>query len=68
MSKYISARELADILGLEVVGKLKRLPNAKFGFDGSYPVYVDEAGNRYHLGLVGDVCPGVIVDTHGKIH
>lgn len=68
MKKYISARELAKILNFEVVGSLKRLPDAYYGMRNHYPLYIDEAGNEYHLGKVGDVSPGCIVDIHGRIY
>ena len=68
MSKYISARELAKILNFEVVGKLTRLPDSYYGLRSHYPLYIDEAGNEYHLGKRYDVTPGVIVDRYGKIH
>lgn len=68
MSKYISARELAKILGFEVVGKLTRLPDSYYGMHNKYPLYIDEAGNEYHLGKVGDASPGCIVDVNGRIY
>lgn len=68
MSKYISVRELAKILNFEVVGKLKRISDRKYGFGNHYPVYVDEAGNEYLLNKVGGVTPGCIVEANGRIH
>ena len=67
MGKYISARELARKLGFSIAGKLKRLPDVRFGLYGHSPLYIDEAGNEYHVGLRGDVCEGCIVTADGKV-
>ena len=45
----MTAREYAKAVGHEVVGKLKRMPKQHYGMDNkhSYPVLIDEAGNKY---------------------
>lgn len=68
MSKYVPARELAKILGFTVVGKLRRLPDGKYGMGYHAPLYIDEGGNEYHLGKRDDVCCGCIVDAEGRIY
>ena len=40
-------REYAKSIGFEVVGKLKREKDCRYGFNGRYPVWTDEAGNAY---------------------
>lgn len=41
-------REYALSKGFEIVGKLKRLPDARYGVGNrKYPVWIDEAGNEY---------------------
>lgn len=42
-------REYARSVGFEVVGRLRRLPDVYFGMDcrHHYPVWADEAGNKY---------------------
>lgn len=50
MAKGISKiREFAALKGFDVVGKLKRLPDARYGMNDTshYPVWVDEGGNHY---------------------
>ena len=67
MAKRISVRELAKILGFEIVGKLTRLPDGTYGIGGHYPIYIDEAGNEYLPGLVGDVSCGCIIKADGGV-
>ena len=68
-SKHYGPRELAAMLGFPVVGKLKRLPDVRYGMGNARdPLWVDEAGNEYNCGLRGDVCPGCIVDSTGRIY
>ena len=45
----MSIRQYAKIVGFEVVGKLKRLPDVYYGMDDKhhYPLWIDEAGNEY---------------------
>lgn len=45
----MSIRDYAKSVGFEVVGKLKRLPDAHYGIDNehTYPLWIDEAGNQY---------------------
>lgn len=65
--KYISARELAESKGFKVVGKLKRLPDNRFGIYGHCPQYVDEAGNVYILGTAHECDCGCIVTADGGV-
>lgn len=45
----MTVREYAKSVGFEVVGKLKRLPDASYGREGKEhsPLWVDEAGTEY---------------------
>ena len=62
----MTVRELAQSRGFTVVGKLKRLPDAKYGIDGHYAVWIDEAGNEYMPSDDG-VTGGCIVTHDGGI-
>lgn len=62
----MKVRDLAKNKGFTVVGKLRRLPDARYGFGGHYPVYVDEAGNEY-LPSDDGVTGGCIVTADGGI-
>ena len=64
---YFSARELAAIKGFKVVGKLRRLPDNRFGFYGHCPQYIDEAGNTYILGTRNERDCGCIVTADGGV-
>ena len=64
---YISVRELAAIKGFEVVGKLTRIADNRFGFYGHCPQYVDEAGNTYILGTKYESGCGCIVTADGGV-
>ena len=67
--KHTTPRELAALLGFSVVGKLTRQPDYHWGMGNAHaPLWIDEAGNEYHCGLRGDVCPGCIVDSAGRIY
>lgn len=68
MAKWFSVRELAKILDFQIVGKLKRMPDERWGLNCHAPCYMDEAGNEYYPGLLGDVCPGCIIDAKGGVH
>lgn len=68
MTKYISVRELANKMGFEVVGKLKRVKDEPYGIGCHYPCYVDEAGNEYYPNKIGAVCCGCIVEANGAVH
>ena len=45
----MTVREYAKAVGFEVVGRLRRLPDAYCGMDDKrhYPLWIDEAGNEY---------------------
>jgi len=69
-SKYISVREFAKIKGVEVVGKLKRVPvrpvcpGEKIS---NIRIYVDEAGNEYWLIGHDASSPSCIVTYDGGV-
>lgn len=66
--KYISVHELAEIHNFKIEGKLKRLPDARYGFGkGRTRVYIDEAGNEYQCGSRDDVCVGCISTADGRV-
>lgn len=65
--KHIGPRELASILRFPVVGKLRRLPDIRYGVTGRQPLWIDEAGNEYHCGRPEDVSIGCIVTPDGRI-
>lgn len=47
-NKKMTFRDYAKNRGIEVVGKLKRVPDRHYGAqDSHYPLWVDEAGNEY---------------------
>ena len=66
-AKHIGPRALAGILCFTVIGKLRRLPDTRYGITGHDPCWIDEAGNEYQCGLLHDVCPGVIVTAEGEV-
>lgn len=67
MTNRISPKELARILGFTIVGKLRRLPDTRYGVGGRDPLWIDEAGNEYHCGRRDDVCPGCVVTKDGGV-
>ena len=68
MSKrYFPVREMAQILHFEIVGKLTRVSDSWYGFNGHSPIYIDDAGNEYIPGLIGDVSCGCIVTADGAV-
>lgn len=43
-----SIRGYAKAVGFEIVGKLRRIPDVHYGIcDYHYPVWIDEAGNKF---------------------
>lgn len=66
-SKHVTPKELAHILRFEIAGKLRRRPDNRYGIDGHYPTWEDEAGNLYLCGRRDDVCPGCIVLSEGGV-
>jgi len=63
----MTVREFAKSRGFEVVGRLRRLPDVRFGLDnGRYPLYIDDAGNEYHMSKDG-VTGGSIVTHDGGV-
>lgn len=63
----MTVREYAKMVGFEVVGKLHRMPDRPYGIgNGSYPWYMDDAGNEY-LMCDNEVSPGCIVTADGKV-
>jgi hypothetical protein len=67
MTKHVSPKELARLLHFTIPGKLKRLPDCRYGITGRDPLWIDEAGNEYHCGRLDDVCIGCIVTADGRI-
>lgn len=67
MTRHVSPKELARILRFPIVGKLRRLPDTRYGINGRDPLWIDEAGNEYHCGRLEDVCIGCIVTAEGRI-
>ena len=61
-------REYALSKGFEIVGKLKRLPDAHYGVNNrKYPVWIDEAGNEYCGSYSKDGCYCIITADGGVI-
>lgn len=65
----MNCREYAKSLGISVVGRLKRMPDKKYGFDGHYPWYMDDAGSECLMSKEGGkwVCTCIVTED-GRIH
>lgn len=63
----MTVREYAKSVGFEVVGKLKRMPDVYYGIGNNhYPLWIDEAGNKYcgSYSKDGDCC---IITVDGSV-
>ena len=65
----MSIREYAKLKGVEVGGKLSRLPDVYYGMDNNhhYPVWIDEAGNEFCGSYSKDGCYCIITADGGVI-
>lgn len=60
-------REYTKSIGFEVVGKLKREKDFRYGFGGRYPVWTDEGRNAY-LGSYSETGKYCIVTADGGVY
>ena len=64
----MTVHEYAKLVGFEVVGKLKRMPDVHYGLDGKYhyPLWIDEADNKYCGSYNKDGCY-CIITADGRV-